>query len=137
MDLIIPTRTGPIPLTFLKKEFLATVHKEVPGLQDLENIKNLPLNFVTQLTASNAAFFEDSPIFDSIYTNFVARNGEFRFNDSYKVKGNLRIVDKAEAQIAKASKNEKQTKASTKAGLKKQPKTEAVDRKSTRLNSSH
>lgn len=86
MDLIVPTRHGPVPLTFLKKEFLASVHKELPALNDLEDIKNLPLNFVTQLTQSNAAFFEESPIFDSIYTDFVAQNGKFRFNDAYKVK---------------------------------------------------
>ena len=86
MDLVIPTRTGPVPLSFTKKEFLTSARKELPALSDLEDIQNLPLNFVTQLTDSNAAFFEDSMIFDSIYTDFAARNGKFRFNDAYKVK---------------------------------------------------
>lgn len=86
MDLTIPTRHGPVPLTFLKKEFLASTRKQLPGLSDLESIQNLPLNFVTQLTESNAAFFEDSIIFDSIYTDFAAKNGKFRFNDAYRVK---------------------------------------------------
>jgi len=49
-------------------------------------LQNLPLNFITQLTESNAAFFENSPIFNSIYTDFAARNGKFRLNDAYKVR---------------------------------------------------
>lgn len=85
-DIVIPTRTGPIPLSFTKKEFMSGVYKDLPALNDLENIKNLPLDFVTQLTESNAAFFEDSPIFDSLYTDFAAKNSKFRFNDSYKVR---------------------------------------------------
>jgi len=60
MDIVIPTRTGPVPLKFLEKNFLATFHKELPTLTDLENLQNLPLNFVTQLTPSNAAFFENT-----------------------------------------------------------------------------
>ncbi len=86
MNLTIPTRHGPVPLTFLKKEFLSSAFKELPGINDLENLKNLPLNFVTQLTASNAAFFEESPIFTTIFTDFHARNGDLCFNDAYKVK---------------------------------------------------
>jgi len=88
MDITIPTRTGPIPLSFVKKEFLSSVRKDLLGIDDLENIQNLPLNFVTQLTDSNAAFFEDSAsIFDSIYTDFVARNWtRHRINDAYKVR---------------------------------------------------
>lgn len=85
-DIIIPTRTGPIPLSFTKKEFMGGAYKDLPALNDLENIKNLPLDFVTQLTESNAAFFEDSPIFDSLYTDFAAKNTTFRFNDAYKVR---------------------------------------------------
>ena len=85
MDISVPTRHGPVPLTFLKKEFLASARTQLPALNDLEDIKNLPLNFVTQLTDSNSAFFEDSLIFDSIYTDFVAKNGKFRVNDGYKV----------------------------------------------------
>ncbi len=85
MDITIPTRYGPVPLTFLKKEFLASVRTQLPTLNDLEDIKNLPLNFVTQLTDSNAAFFEDSLIFNSLYEDFVAKNGKFRVNDWYKV----------------------------------------------------
>ena len=81
MDITIPTRYGPVPLTFLKKEFLASVRTQLPTLNDLEDIKNLPLNFVTQLTDSNAAFFEDSLIFNSLYQDFVAKNGKFRVND--------------------------------------------------------
>ncbi|MEI6672770.1 MAG: hypothetical protein WCL02_05600 [bacterium] len=82
MNLTIPTRYGPVPLTFLKKEFLSSTRKQVPALSDLEGeIKNLPLNFVTQLTESNAAFFEDSDIFKSLYTDFTARNGKFTFNE--------------------------------------------------------
>jgi hypothetical protein len=86
MNITIPTKTGPVPLSFLKKEFLASVRTQLPALNDLEDIQNLPLNFVTQLTESNAAFFEDSPIFDSIYTDFIAKNGKFRLNDAYKVR---------------------------------------------------
>lgn len=87
MELTLPTRHGNVPLTFLKKEFLASTRTQLPALSDLESeIKNLPLNFLTQVTESNAAFFEDSPIFDSIYTDFTARNGKFRCNDAYKVR---------------------------------------------------
>ncbi len=86
MDISIPTRLGPVPLSFVKKEFLSSARKQLPGINDLEDIQNLPLNFVTQLTESNAAFFEDSPIFDSLYTNFAAKNGKFRLNDAYKIK---------------------------------------------------
>lgn len=88
MDLAIPTsKHGIVSLTFLKKGFLASTRKQLPALSDLEtDIKNLPLNFLTQLTESNSAFFEDSPIFDSIYTDFIANNGKFRLNDAYKVK---------------------------------------------------
>lgn len=86
MDITIPTRDGPVPITFVKKEFLASTHKQLPALKNLEDIENLPLNFVTQLTESNAPFFEDSPIFNSIYTDFVAKNGKFRVNDAYKVR---------------------------------------------------
>lgn len=87
MDISIPTKAGIVPLTFLKKEFLTSNHKELIALDDLKDIKNLPLNFITQLTESNKAFFEDSPIFDSIYTDFTARNWkEFRLNDAYKVR---------------------------------------------------
>lgn len=88
MDITIPTRTsGLIPLSFVKKEFMSSFHKQLPSLDTLErDIKNLPLNFVTQLTESNAAFFEDSPIFDSLYTDFSARNWSFRLNDAYKVR---------------------------------------------------
>lgn len=88
MDLIIPTKTGGhIPLSFTKKEFLSSVRKELPALNDLEDIQNLPLNFVAQLTESNAAFFEDSMIFNSLYYDFTAKNGKkFRINDAYKVR---------------------------------------------------
>lgn len=85
MDLTIPTRYGPVPLTFLRKEFLGGVHSQLPAISDLDNLKNIPLNFVTQLTDANAKFFEDGPIFDSLYTNFAAKNGNFRFNEGYKV----------------------------------------------------
>lgn len=74
MDLVVPTRHGPVSLTFLKKEFLASARTQLPALSDLEDLKNLPLNFVTQLTESNAAFFEDSVIFDSLYTDIKAKN---------------------------------------------------------------
>ncbi|MCX6823849.1 MAG: hypothetical protein NT085_01880 [candidate division SR1 bacterium] len=95
MDLTIPTRHGPVPLTFLKKEFLTSIHKQLPAIGDLEDLKNIPLNFVTQLTDSNAAFFEDSEIFRSLYTDFAAKNGKFRFNDGYKVriKKNGKVVE--------------------------------------------
>jgi hypothetical protein len=86
MDITIPTRHGPVPLTFLKKEFLASARKQTPALSDLEDLQNLPLNFVTQITESNASFFEDSPIFHSLYTSFAAKNGKFRLNDAYKVR---------------------------------------------------
>lgn len=86
MDLTLPTKDGPVPLSFVKKEFFASAHKQLIGINDLEDIKNLPLNFVAQLTDNNAAFFEESAIFDSIYTDFVPRNNKVvRINDSYKV----------------------------------------------------
>jgi hypothetical protein len=85
MELTIPTRYGPVPLTFLRKEFLGGAYSQLPAISDLDNLKNIPLNFVTQLTDSNADFFENSPIFDSLYTNFAAKNGNFRFNEGYKV----------------------------------------------------
>ncbi|MCI0501382.1 MAG: hypothetical protein L0Y61_06510, partial [Epsilonproteobacteria bacterium] len=85
-DIVIPTRHGPVSLTFLKKEFMSSIHKQLPAINDLEDIKNLPLNFETQLTEANAKFFEDSSIFDSLYYDFAARNGKFRINDAYKVK---------------------------------------------------
>ena len=86
MDLVIPTKYGPVPLKFLKKEFVATARKQFPTINNLEDLKNLPLNFVTQLTESNATFFEDSPIFYSLYTDFAAKNGKFRCNEGYKVR---------------------------------------------------
>jgi len=85
-DIVIPTRHGPVSLTFLKKEFISSVQKQLPAINDLEEIKNLPLNFETQITEANANFFEDSSIFDSLYYDFTARNGKFRINDAYKVK---------------------------------------------------
>jgi hypothetical protein len=75
-----------VSLTFLKKEFISSVQKQLPAINDLEEIKNLPLNFETQITEANANFFEDSSIFDSLYYDFTARNGKFRINDAYKVK---------------------------------------------------
>ncbi|MEI7919472.1 MAG: hypothetical protein WCH65_04680 [bacterium] len=63
-----------MPLSFVKKEFLSSMHNQLPSINDLENIGQLPLNFITQLTPSNAAFFEESVIFDSLYTDFVAKN---------------------------------------------------------------
>ncbi len=86
MDITLPTRQWPVPLSFVKKEFLSSLRSQLPSINDLEDIGQLPLNFVTQLTPSNAAFFEESVIFDSIYTDFVARNGTFRLNDAYKVR---------------------------------------------------
>lgn len=86
MDVTIPTRQGPVVLKFLKKEFMASARKQLPTLDDLEDIQNIPLNFVTQLTEANSAFFEESPIFDSIYTDFTAKNGNVRLNDAYKVR---------------------------------------------------
>jgi len=93
MSITIPTKlSGPVPITFLKKEFLSSARQSLPGVKDLmldsdgSAMKNLPLNFLTQLTESNAAFFEDSPIFDSLYTPFKAKNGNIKFNEAYKVK---------------------------------------------------
>lgn len=87
MDITVPTQYGPVPISFIKKEFLATAQKDLPVFSDLDrDAKNLPLNFVTQITESNAAFFEDSPIFDSIYTRFVSKSWPLKINDSYKVK---------------------------------------------------
>lgn len=86
MDLTIPTRHGPVPLTFTKKEFMSSARKELPSLQSLEELKNLPLNFVTQLNEVNAPFFEESVIFKSLYTIFHAKNGDFPINDAYQVK---------------------------------------------------
>lgn len=88
MDITIPTRYGPVPLHFLKKEFMASTRKDLPAINDLDadDLKHLPLNFLTQITESNAPFFEESVIFDSLYTDFSARNGKFRINDAYKVK---------------------------------------------------
>jgi len=86
MDITIPTRHGPIPLVFRKKEFMASVMAELPGIDDLEQLKNLPLNFVTTVTGANEKFFEESVIFDSLYYDFAAKNGSFRINDAYKVK---------------------------------------------------
>ena len=97
MDLTIPTKQGPVSLSFLKKEFLPSTRKQLPSLDDLAwTIKNIPLNFVAQLTEINAAFFEESMIFDSLYTNFAARDGKkYRINDAYKVriKKNGKIVE--------------------------------------------
>ena len=85
-DIVIPTKHWPISLSFLKKEFLSSTRKQLPWIHDLEDIGQLPLNFLTQLTESNATFFEDSHIFHSIYTDFKAKNGNFRLNDAYKVR---------------------------------------------------
>jgi hypothetical protein len=56
MNLTVPTRYGPVPLTFLKKEFMSSPVKEFPAIEELEamDIKNLPLNFETQLTETTA-----------------------------------------------------------------------------------
>jgi len=87
MEITIPTRHGMVPLKFSKKEFMASARNQLLDVHDLEkNFNHLPLNFVTQLTDANAAFFEESPIFDSLYTPFTARNNTFRINDAYKVK---------------------------------------------------
>jgi len=86
MDISIPTRHGPIPLLFRKKEFMASAMATLPGIDDLEKLKNLPLNFVTTVTGANEKFFEESVIFDSLYYDFAAKNGPFRVNDAYKVK---------------------------------------------------
>lgn len=88
MDITIPTRYGPVPLHFIKKEFMASARKQLPAINDLDadDIKQLPLNFLTQITEGNAPFFEDSVIFDALYTDFSAKNGQFRINDAYKVK---------------------------------------------------
>jgi len=40
------------------------------------------------VTDSSVDFFEKSPIFDSIFNDFDARNGTQRINESYKVKIN-------------------------------------------------
>ncbi|MEI6118901.1 MAG: hypothetical protein WCP92_06910 [bacterium] len=95
MDLTIPTRYGPVPLTFLKKEFLSNIRQQLPAINDLEDLKNIPLNFLTQLTDSNSPFFEESEIFRSLYTDFAAKNGTFKFNDGYKVriKKNGKVVE--------------------------------------------
>jgi len=88
MDITIPTKYGPVPLHFIKKEFMASARKYLPAVNDLDadDIKNLPLNFLTQITEGNSPFFEESVIFDSLYTDFSAKNGKFRINDAYKVK---------------------------------------------------
>lgn len=87
MDLTIPTRYGDVNLTFLKKEFMSTVHDKLPAIEGLaeKDIKNIPLNFLVQLNQHNAPFFEDSVIFRSLFTPFVAKNGTFNLNDAYKV----------------------------------------------------
>ena len=86
MDLIIPTKYGPIQLNFVKKEFMSSSRTTLPGIDDLEKIKNLPLNFVTALSAANEKFFEESVMFDSLYYDFAAKNAALRINDAYKVK---------------------------------------------------
>ena len=73
MELTVPTKNGPIPLNFVKKEFLSIARKQLLGIQDLDGLGQLPLNFITQLDESNASFFEESPIFDSIYTKFSSQ----------------------------------------------------------------
>jgi hypothetical protein len=75
MEITIPTRHGLVPLKFSKKEFMASARNQLLDVHDLEkNFHHLPLNFVTQLTDANAAFFEESPVFNSLYTPFYAKN---------------------------------------------------------------
>lgn len=86
MELEIPTRDGKVPLIFTKKWFMSSGQKNLLSIQDIKELKNLPLNFAAQLTSSNASFFEDSPIFNSLYYNFSQAKGDLRINDSYKVR---------------------------------------------------
>lgn len=86
MEITIPTRHGDVPITFAEKKFMATSFNQLPWIENLEDIKNLPLNFVAQLTEGNADFFEKSPVFSSLYTEFAAKNWTFKVNDSYEVR---------------------------------------------------
>lgn len=88
MDIIFPTTYGPILLHFSKKEFICFSRTTLPGIDDLEKLKNLPLNFVADISWANENLFEKSVIFDSLYYDFAAKNGPVRINDAYKVKIN-------------------------------------------------
>jgi hypothetical protein len=72
-------------IPFVKKEFLSTVHTRLPRIEDLENIQNLPLNFAAKVTDNAVSFFEESPIFASLYATFDSARGPVRIADAYKV----------------------------------------------------
>ncbi len=86
MELGIPTQQWPLSLSFLKKWFMSWDNKTLPTIRTLQDLKNIPLNFLAQLTTNNADFFEKSPVFDSLYYTFPSRHGSVRINDSYKVR---------------------------------------------------
>jgi hypothetical protein len=50
MDIVFPTTHGPVPLHFSKKEFMSSSRTSLPSIDDLEKLKNLPLNFVADVS---------------------------------------------------------------------------------------
>ena len=86
MDMIVPTKYGPLPLKFTKKWFLSGARTTLPSLDDFgRDMIKLPLNFEVQLSDGNVDFFEKNPVFTSLYTPFTAKNWPVRINEGYKV----------------------------------------------------
>lgn len=88
-ELHIPTRYGPIPITFKDKGFIGEGMKKLLSIEELDktNLQNLPLNFSVDVVAWSEAekFFEEGAMFASLFSPFNAANGKQKLNESYKV----------------------------------------------------
>jgi hypothetical protein len=73
MDLVLPTREGPVKLHFSEKKFLSKKVDHFLGINELGDLKNLPLNFKVAYTPSSEEFLEKNPIFLGLFNSFAAK----------------------------------------------------------------
>ena len=85
MDVSIPTNEGSINIKFTKKEFISEEMENLLSIDALGQLENLPLQFEAVMTPSSEAFFEESVIFHSLFSEFKAKNRRQKLNESYKV----------------------------------------------------
>jgi hypothetical protein len=73
MDLILPTSEGPVKLHFSEKTFLSKKVDHFLSINELSDIKNLPLSFKVEPTPSSEEFLENNAVFLGLFNSFAAK----------------------------------------------------------------
>lgn len=90
MDVTIPTKEWPVLVHFQEKKFISQAATQLLAVNDLSELKTLPLQFVVQQTPSSQEFFEESILRwkdgGMLFDTFQSKQWPIVLNDSYQVR---------------------------------------------------